>query len=194
MAARRLTRRSVEAAIACLTAVTLAASATPPAGASAPQRIEVDESETFTFPLCGIDTLVSLHDVGTLTIRDRGAAGIDYFAERLARVATNTNLATGRSVRVTQNFFGRDQRIVDNPDGTLTIIWRVTFNETVYRPDGSVAYRTAGQDTVRVVVDDGGTPGDPEDDVVLSEDYLGFTGHDGLEGTDFCEFYTAATA
>jgi hypothetical protein len=146
------------------------------------------------YSLCGVDTLTVFSDVGTLTIRDRGAAGIDYYVEDLAREAVNTNISTGKSVRLTQHYRGRDQHIVVNPDGTLTVVFRITFNETDYAPDGSVAFRTAGQDTVRVVIDTNGTPGDSTDDDVVSEDYLGFTGHDGRAGTDFCEWYAAVTA
>jgi hypothetical protein len=194
MTVRSVTRRSARGIIAALAATASVAAASPPALSSAPQHIAVDESESFRFPLCGIDTLVEGTEVGTLMIRDRGPAGIDYYLERVARQVTNTNLTTGRSVLITQDYRGRDQRIVDNGDGTLTILFRVTFNQTDYAPDGSVAFRTSGQDTVRVVVDHNGTPGSSDDDTVLSEDYLGFTGHDGRAGTDFCEWYAAVTS
>jgi hypothetical protein len=194
MTSPSFTRRSARGLCAALAAVTITAAAATPAVASPPRRIAVDESGTFSFPLCGIDTLVQYQDVGSLMIRDRGPAGVDYYLERLDRQVTNTNVATGTSVLLTQHYIGRDQRIVDGGDGTLTITFRVTFNQTDYAPDETVAFRTAGQDTVRVVVDDNGTPGDTDDDTVLSEDFLGFTGHDGRAGTDFCEWYAAVTS
>lgn len=193
MLTSRFTRRSAATGGAALAVLTLVLGVAQQAVSSPPQHIAVDESETFTFPLCDINTLVELSEVGTLTIRDRGPAGIDYYADHVTRVSTNTNVATGKSVRLVQDYRGRDQRIVDNGDGTLIVVFRVTFNETDYNPDGSVEFRSAGQDTVRVVIDHNGTPGDSEDDTVLSEDYLGFTGHDGRVGSDFCEWYSDVT-
>ena len=75
MTMRSFTRRSALAASASLSAVTLSVALVQPAMASPPQRIPVDETETFNFPLCGIDTLVVLREVGTLTIRGPGAGG-----------------------------------------------------------------------------------------------------------------------
>ena len=64
--------------------------------------------------------------------------------DRLTRDVINTNVATGKSVHLTQSYRGRDQRIVDNGDGTLTVVFRVIFNETDYNPDGSVEVPECG--------------------------------------------------
>ena len=164
-----------------------------PVRSAPPERIAIDEVEEFDFPLCGIDTHVRLVEQGTLTVRSRGPAGILYFAERLERDAYNTNVETGLTVHISQRIRPRDQRIVDNGDGTLTIHWQATLTQTDLAPDGSVAFRTAGRQTGLIVVDDGGTPSDPDDDEVISEEYSDLYGHDGREGTDFCEWYAAVT-
>ncbi|MCY4724834.1 hypothetical protein NYO98_00970 [Nocardioides sp. STR2] len=166
---------------------------TTPARSTPPERIPIDEVAEFDFPLCGIDTHVRLTEQGTLTVRSRGEDGIAYFAERLERDAYNTNLETGLTVHVSQRIRPRDQRVVDNGDGTLTIHWQATLTQTDYAPDGSVAFRTAGRQTGIIVVEDGGTPSDPDDDEVISEEYSDLYGHDGREGTDFCEWYAAVT-
>jgi len=166
---------------------------TAPVQSAPPERTAIDEVEEFDFPLCGIDTHVRLVEQGILTVRSRGPAGSVYFAERLDRDAYNTNVGNGRTVQVSQSFRPRDQRIVDNGDGTLTIHWQATFTQVDHAPDGSVAFRSAGRQTGIIVVDDGGTPSDPDDDEVISEDYSDLYGHDGREGTDFCEWYAAVT-
>jgi hypothetical protein len=172
----------------------LLAALTAPAQASPPQRTPIHEEEEFDFPLCGIDTHVRSVEDGTLTVRSRGPQGVVYFAERLERDAYNTNKATGLTVHVSQKFRPRDQRIVDNGDGTLTIHWQATFTQVDYAPDGSVAFRSAGRQTGLIVVNDGGTPSDPDDDEVITEEYSDLYGHDGREGTDFCEWYAAVTS
>ena len=171
----------------------LVAGLTAPVQAAPPERMTVAEVEEFDFPLCGIDTHVRLVEEGILTVRSRGEAGIVYFAERLQRDAYNTNLETGLTVHISQRIRPRDQRIVDNGDGTLTIHWQATLTQIDYAPDGSVGFRSAGRQTGLIVVDDGGTPSDPDDDQVISEDYSDLYGHDGREGSDFCEWYAAVT-
>ncbi len=166
---------------------------TTPVQAAPPERMVIEEVEEFDFPLCGIDTHVRLVEQGILTVRSRGPQGIVYFAERLERDAYNTNAETGLTVHISQRSRPRDQRIVDNGDGTLTIHWQATSTQTDYAPDGSVAFRSAGRQTGLIVVDDGGTPADPGDVQVISEEYSDLYGHDGREGTDFCEWYAGVT-
>ena len=194
MTTRSFTRRAAAAAGASLSAAALVAASVQPSVGSPPQRIPIDEHFAFETVTCGVPTGVVGSNTGSLLVRSLGPGGVQYFASQLAGEVTNTNLLTGTSVHLTIDLRERDQRIVVNDDGTLTITFRVTFNETDYNPDGSVRFRSAGQDTVHVVVDANGTPGDPEDDIVVSEDYLGFTGHDGRAGTDFCEWYVAVTS
>ena len=83
---------------------------------------------------------------------------------------------------------------MDNGDGTITLRYRGHINETDYLPDGSVAFRTHGVDTLVFVIDINGTPADPDDDEVLSETFLGFVGHNSREGVDFCTWYAESTA
>lgn len=169
----------------------LAALATP-VQADPPHRIPIDVVEEFDFPLCGIDTHVRNVESGTLTVRSRGPEGVVYFAERLQRDAYSTNVETGLTVHVSQMYRPRDQRIVDNGDGTWSIHWLATFNQVDRAPDGSVAFRSAGRQTGIFVVDYAGTPSDPDDDVLISEEYSDVYGHNSREGT-FCDWYAAVT-
>ena len=104
-----------------------------------------------------------------------------------------TNPGTGKAVHLNARFINQDQRVVDNGDGTITLTYRGHINETDYNSDGSVAFRTQGVDTLEYVIDINGTPSDPDDDVLLNEEYLGFTGHDGRDGVEFCAWYVEQT-
>jgi hypothetical protein len=79
---------------------------------------------------------------------------------------------------------GKDLRVTDNGDGTLTILQMSTGNATLYGPDGTAIGRNPGQVRFEFVVDHGGTPTDPSDDVLLKERLVkGSTGR----SDDFCE-------
>ena len=48
-------------------------------------------------------------------------------------------------------------------------------------------FLTTGQSRVEILVDHGGTPTDPDDDVLLDERLVRpFTGRNDTEGRDFC--------
>lgn len=95
-----------------------------------------------------------------------------------------THTANGVTTRVTVNTLSRDLKVVDNGDGTLTIVILATGNATLYGPDGKAIARNPGQVRFRLVVDHGGTPTDPSDDEDISfEQIFGSTGR----SDDFCE-------
>jgi hypothetical protein len=78
----------------------------------------------------------------------------------------------------------KDLRVTDNGDGTLTVLIMATGNGVLYGEDGKAIARNPGQIRLELFVDHGGTPNDPSDDVVLSEDLVkGSTGR----SDDFCE-------
>jgi hypothetical protein len=185
-------------AVSCIGAAVATAGLTvlsaPGAAAAAPERFGIDEEFELDLSCDGTPAHVYGTNVGTGKIRYRGKDGMPYFTLKYEGNVWWTNPDTGRSIRLRASFNEQDQRIVDNGDGTITLRWRGHFNETDYNSDGSVAFRTQGVDTVMLVIDLNGTVSDPGDDVVLSEDYLGFTGHDGRAGVDFCEWYTEQTA
>jgi hypothetical protein len=57
--------------------------------------------------------------------------------------------------------------VTDNGDGTLTILALATGNDVFYGPDGKAIGRNPGQIRFEILVDHGGTPTDPSDDVEL---------------------------
>jgi hypothetical protein len=57
--------------------------------------------------------------------------------------------------------------VTDKGDGTLTILALATGNDVFYGPDGKAIGRNPGQVRFEILVDHGGTPTDPSDDVEL---------------------------
>jgi hypothetical protein len=168
----------------------------PMAGASAvaPERFGIDESFEMNLNCDGVPAHVQGTNVGEGMIRYRGPDAMAYFTVRYEGNVDWTNLETGKTVHLRANFKDQDQRIEYNDDGTITIRYRGHYNEVDTMPDGTVAFRSQGVDTLLIVIDINGTPSNPDDDEVISEDYLGFTGHAGREGVDFCAWFADATA
>jgi hypothetical protein len=120
---------------------------------------------------------------GTFTVQSKGPDGLLYFAQHLSFSQTITNPANGLSVLDTARILDKDLSVTDNGDGTLTVVILATGNATTYGPSGKAIARDPGQVRVELVVDHGGTPTDPSDDVVLSETQIkGSTGR----SDDFC--------
>ena len=177
-----------------LAATALAVLTTPGASAVAPDRFSFDDSFEDVTSCDGTPAEIVGTEQGTGMIRYRGADGTAYFRVKWQGEVWWTNPDTGRSIHLTARFIDQDQRIVDNGDGTITIRYRGHINETDYNSDGSVAFRTRGVHTVTFVVDHNDTLSDPDDDVTISEDYLGFTGRNDRDGVDFCAWYAEQTA
>lgn len=122
---------------------------------------------------------------GSVLVVAHGPDGLQYFLEHLKVTVVYTNRANGKTVTyevVTR--VNKDLRVTDNGDGTLTILAFATGNDVYYGPDGNVIGRNPGQLRVEILVDHGGTPTDPFDDVFLAEEIVkGSTGR----SDDFCE-------
>jgi hypothetical protein len=100
-----------------------------------------------------------------------------------------TNMTTGRSLTVVTNFVVKDQQISDNGDGTLTIVVQSSGGVNVFGPDGTLLFKDPGQSRSVLLIDNGGTPADPTDDVFLKDlgQVKGSTGRNDLEGRSFCD-------
>ena len=105
------------------------------------------------------------------------------------------NPETGRSYTHTFTFNGRDKRVTDNGDGTLTIIFQGSGTDKWHDGDGKLVLRGSGMFRDELRVDHNGTPSDPTDDgepefVRNVKPYQ----HDPFEGRDFCEDFLLFTA
>ncbi|MEW9871607.1 hypothetical protein [Arthrobacter sp. HS15c] len=99
-----------------------------------------------------------------------------------------TNTLNGETLTVTRVGQGRDHKITDNGDGTLTLEFANSGVQKVYGPDGELLFMDTGLFRAEVLIDHGGTPSDPTDDEFIK--FLGETAVHGQMDTlerDFCE-------
>ena len=120
---------------------------------------------------------------GTFAVKSRGRDGLLFYAEHTSSSQTFTNPANGLSAVDRTHVVDKDLHVTDNGDGTLTIVILITGPSSLYGPDGKAIARNPGQVRFELVVDHGGTPTDPSDDVELS-----FTQIKGSTGRsdDYC--------
>ena len=162
--------------------VLLATGVASVAAAEPPERAHF-EFDNVDENFCGVDGLtVEIHDEVDAVFHPRVKKGLVYFADHFQIESSYTSDAAFVTTRDVVH--SKDLSVVDNGDGTLTIITFGTGNATVYGPDGKAIARNPGQVRFELVVDHGGTPGDPEDDELISETLIkGSTGRND----DFCE-------
>jgi hypothetical protein len=174
-------------ALGLAAAAMLAASA----GAGPPIKETIhDEFEFVDTDFCGAGLTVEVAVVLDLRVHilPHGRDGLIYFLQIGRETDVLTNLANGRSIRSVARVIEKDLKVTDNGDGTLTVLILATGNAVLYGENGKAIARNPGQIRVELLLDHGGTPNDPNDDVLLSEELVKeSTGR----SDDFC---TAAVA
>ncbi len=138
---------------------------------------------------CGLDLLVEWDYYVNITFNQRGKDKIAYFTGTIHGQVSWTNVENGKTLTSVDNFVDKDQKIVDNGDGTLTILVLAAGSTKVYGPDGKMLFNDPGQIRYEVLIDHNGTPSDPSDDEFLEPLGVvkGSTGRNDLDGRDFCE-------
>jgi hypothetical protein len=172
-----------------LVVTALVSSGGPAAAAPIEHEHFRDVGSELVDPFCGdlrvrIDTDIR----GSLLLKPQGPDGLVYFLESVHGTVSFTNLATGKAFTNVINFINKDLKVTDNGDGTLTVLGLSTGVVKNYGPDGKLLFIDSGQIRVELLIDHGGTPTDPEDDVILDETVVRpSTGRNDTEGRDFCE-------
>jgi hypothetical protein len=179
----RMLRLGAFLALGATAAVMLAAAAS----AGPPFRETIhDEFEFVEENFC--DAGLTVEIAGVVDVRVQAAPRrrdrLVYFLHHVTETDVLTNLENGKSVRSVSRAIDKDLRVTNNGDGTLTVLILATGNAVVYGENGKAIARNPGQIRIELLVDHGGTPKDPSDDVVLSEELVkGSTGR----SDDFCE-------
>ena len=183
------------AATTGLTAIAVVSSIAPAAAEPLDHGHFHDVSSEVAQEFCGDLTVRIDTDVrGSFLVKTQGRDGLVYFLESLHGTVSFTNLATGRSFTNVFNIVDKDLKVTDNGDGTLTILATTSGSIKNYGPDGKLLFLTTGQSRVEILVDHGGTPTDPDDDVLLDERLVRpFTGRNDTEGRDFCDDFHLIT-
>jgi hypothetical protein len=113
------------------------------------------------------------------------SGGPVHFMDHEAITFVDTNVANGKAITGSGHSVVRAKGAMNNGDGTLTILFRQTGNDTTYGPDGKAIARNPGQVRFELLVDHNGTPLDPSDDEVVA--FLGFVKDStGRTDDDFC--------
>ncbi len=158
--------------------------------ASPVERFAFEDFEFFE-TVCGdIDIRISGTFVGTMHSQPKGRDKLLYFMENGHGFHDYTNLGTGKTMRAVDNGAFKDVRVEDNGDGTLSILAQYSGGTSFYGPDGERLGGANGVTAWAWVVDHAGTPLDPDDDILISEDVVRQA---GPRIDDFCAFFRQAT-
>jgi hypothetical protein len=115
---------------------------------------------------------------GRFQVNDRGPGGLDYYLEHRSVVVVYTDQATLQTATdISPNIIDKDLSLVDNGDGTITIIELLTGGNRTLGNDGHLIAKNSGQIRLGIVYD-------YVNDVDLSNEVIfGSTG----TNDDFCE-------
>ena len=133
-----------------LASVAVAALALPTAAgiASAEPLDRFTYYEEFThYRSCanGLELRIDGVNDGRVLVVEHGDDAWGYGSEHVDNTWTVTNLATGATYRgINKGLVFKDQKLIDNGDGTSTLLVNSPAEVVIWAPDGSVAYRGAG--------------------------------------------------
>jgi hypothetical protein len=175
-------------AAATLAGLALPAAIAPPASAAPSQweYFEFSYGPQANEDFCDVTGLAAIQQ-GTTTGRARivvkGPDELPYEYDWERYVDTWTNPANGRIVTVVGAFQGGVHTIVDNGDGTTTLVIKNTGTNDYYDMAGNKIGHDAGQAVFSLLFGNAGTPDDLSDD-----SFLAFLGFDKSTGTPnaFC--------
>lgn len=126
---------------------------------------------------------------GNFLFNLRGSSPFPYYRESVHGTVVTTNLDTGGTYTNVFTSNGRDHRIVNNGDGTITITSFASGGSRFYDADGNFVLKDPGQVRFAIDIDYNGTPGDPSDDIEVPDSFRivrPSTGNSDISGRDFC--------
>jgi hypothetical protein len=148
--------------------------------------------DVFTSPVyndCGFPAQDSVDVSGNFVFNQRGSSPFPYYRESVRGTVVSTNLSNGGTYTSVFTATSKDQSIVDNGDGTITITTFAAGGSRFYDTDGNLVLRDPGEIRFAIDINYMGTPGNPEDDVeVLGSFELvrPSTGNSDFSDRDFC--------
>ena len=145
-----------------------------------------EENPFVALNFCGAGLTVDGLFVGDFRVHavPKGPSGLAYFIENLRYTTVFTNRGNGKAVTEVGNVLTKDQKVTDNGNGTLTILVLATGNSVDYGPNGKAIARNPGQVRYEILIDDNGTPTDPDDDTFIAD--LGVVKGSTGRNDDFC--------
>jgi len=134
----------------------------------------------------GFDVVEHNTEQGNGTRVFRGPVGNYYTWARFTGTTTWSNPGNGHQLSVDYAGSDRDQNVVDNGDGTVTIEVQDTGPHR-YSANGTFVFVDAGMTRYRIIIDRKGTPTNLDDDEFVA--FLGVDQSAGVRqtsGRDFC--------
>jgi hypothetical protein len=112
-----------------------------------------------------------------------------YYRESVHGTVFTTNLNTGGTYTNVFTANSKDQTIVNNGDGTITITVFASGGSRYYDQNGKLVLKDPGEVRFAFDVDYNGTPGNPDDDQEVPDSFRlvrESTGRNDTQGRDFC--------
>jgi hypothetical protein len=167
-----------------------ALTASTPAGAAPLDKGHFhDVSTGDVYTDCGFPAQDSFDVSGNFVFNQRGSSSFPYYRESVHGTVVTTNLATGGTYTNVFTANTKDQTIVDNGDGTITITDFASGGSRFYDTDGNLVLKDPGEVRFAFDIDYNGTPGNPDDDQDVADSFRivrDSTGLNDTEGRDFC--------
>ena len=108
---------------------------------------------------------------GNFVFNQRGSSPFPYYRESVRGTVVTTNLNTGGTYTNVFTANSKDQTIVNNGDGTITITTFASGGSRFYDTNGKLVLRDPGEVRFAFDIDYNGTPGDPSDDVEIPDSF-----------------------
>ena len=136
---------------------------------------------------CGFPAQDSFDVSGNFLFNQRGSSPFPYYRESVrGTVVTTANGGTYTNIFTATS---KDQTIVDNGDGTITITTFAAGGSRFYDTDGNLVLKDPGEIRFSIDINYMGTPGDPSDDVEVPDSFQlvrPSTGNSDFSDRDFC--------
>jgi hypothetical protein len=126
---------------------------------------------------------------GNFLFNLRGSSPFTYYRESVHGTVVTTNLENGGTFTNVFTGNSKDQVIVDNGDGTITITVFASGGSRFYDTEGNLVLKDPGEVRFAFDVDYNGTPSDPTDDEEIPDSFRvvrGSTGNSDFSDRDFC--------
>ena len=134
---------------------------------------------------------------GNFVFNQRGSSPFPYYRESVHGTVVTTNLENNNTYTNVFTANSKDQTIVNNGDGTITITSFGSGSSRFYDTDGNFVLKDPGEARFAFDIDYKGTPGNPDDDVEIPNSFRivrASTGHSDFSNRDFCEDLVAFTS
>jgi hypothetical protein len=138
---------------------------------------------------CGFPAQDSFDVSGNFVFNQRGSSPFPYYRESVHGTVVTTNLANGGTYTNVFTATSKDQAIVDNGNGTITITTFAAGGSRFYDTDGNFVLKDPGEIRFSIDINYMGTPGNPDDDVEVKGSFQlvrPSTGNSDFSDRDFC--------